>query len=105
MPKVIALYPQPTDVEQFEKDYVAHMRFFDEKMGFQGDVKPYTLTKFLPTPEGIPPYYQMAVIHFNSIEEMQTALSSQGAAESVADAARISTGGAPILMIGMEAIL
>jgi uncharacterized protein (TIGR02118 family) len=102
MPKVIALYPQPTNAEQFDKDYVEHMRFFDEKMGFHGDVKPYTLTKFLPTPESTPPYYQMAVIHFDSVEDMQTALSSQGAAESVADAVRISTGGAPIIMIGVD---
>ena len=31
MSKVIALYPQPTDVAQFEKDYAQHLRLFDKK--------------------------------------------------------------------------
>ena len=100
MSKVIVLYPQPTDVTQFEADYAQHLRLFDEKMGITGDEKPYSLIKMLPTPDGIPPYYQMAIINFNSFEEMQTAMSSPQVADLVADAARISSGGAPVFMVG-----
>jgi hypothetical protein len=38
----------------------------------------------------------------NSPEELQAAMSSQGMQEVGADAQRISTGGAPIIMIGNE---
>lgn len=102
MSKVIVLYPQPTNAAQFEKDYNQHMRLFDEKMGITGDVKPYTVTKMLATPEGSPPFYQMAVIRFNSPEEMQTAMASPQVAELTADAIRISSGGAPVFMIGAD---
>ncbi len=101
MSKVIVLYPQPTDVAQFEKDYAQHTQLFDEKMGITGDEKPYTVTKMLTTPAGTPPYYQMAVINFNSPEEMQTAMASPEVAELIADAHRISSGGAPVFMVGV----
>ncbi len=102
MPKVIVLYPQPTDVAKFEQDYAQHMRLFDEKMGITGDTKPYTVTKMFATPAGTPPFYQMAVIRFNSPEEMQAAMASPQVAELTADAVRISSGGAPVFMIGAD---
>lgn len=103
MLKLIVLYPQPSEIEQFEKDYQAHLRLLHEKTGIPGDVKPYTVTKMLPTPTGLPQFYQMFSMPFNSPEELQAAMASQGMQEVGADANRISTGGLPIIMIGNEA--
>lgn len=97
---LIVLYPQPKDVEKFESDYAAHIILFHEQTGIPSDVKPYTLTKFLPGPEGNPPFYQMFTMPFDSAEALEAAMSSPGMQEVAADANRISTGGAPIILIG-----
>jgi uncharacterized protein (TIGR02118 family) len=103
MVKLIVLYPQPSDAEQFEKDYKAHLRLTHEKTGIPTDSKPYTVTKMLSISPGLPPFCKMFSLPFNSIEELQAALTSPAMQELGADAARISTGGSPIIMIGNDA--
>jgi uncharacterized protein (TIGR02118 family) len=76
MLKLFVLYPQPVDTEKFDKDYHAHMRLFHQKMGVPGNVKPYKITKMLPAPTGLPQFYQMFSMPFNSPEELQGAMSS-----------------------------
>lgn len=100
MLQLIVLYPQPANVQQFEVDYAAHLALFHEKTGTSTTVKPYTLTKFLPTPDGAQPYYQMFTMPFESPEAFQTAMSSAGMQEVAADANRISTGGLPTVLVG-----
>lgn len=102
MLKLIVLYPQPTVVQQFEADYVKHLALLHEKAGIPADIKPYTITKMLPTPEGVPPFYQMFSMPFESPEALQATMASAGMQEVGADAARISTGGAPVILIGNE---
>ena len=102
MLKLIVLYPQATDVQQFEADYVKHLALLHEKAGIPADIKPYTITKMLPTPEGVPPFYQMFSMPFESPEALQATMASAGMQEVGADAARISTGGSPIILIGHE---
>jgi uncharacterized protein (TIGR02118 family) len=102
MVKLIVLYPQPSDIEKFEKDYQAHLRLAHEKTGIPVDVKPYTVTKMLPISPGSPHFYQMFAMPFNSLEELQAAMSSPEMQEVAADAERISTGGPPIMMIGND---
>ena len=102
MLKLIVLYPQPSDVEKFEKDYKAHLRLLHEKTGIPDNVKPYKVIKMLSTPKGVPHFYQMFSMPFNSPEELQVAMSSQGMQEVSTEAQRISTGGSPIIMIGNE---
>lgn len=102
MPKLIVLYPQPTDAEQFEKDYQAHMVFFNEKTGLPENAKPYTITKMLNTPTGPAAFYQQFSMPFSSMEELQAAMSSPGMQEIGADAQRISTGGPLVIMIGND---
>ncbi len=102
MLKLLVLYPQPADVQQFEADYAAHLELLHEKAGIPADVKPYTVTKMLPTPEGAPAFYQLFSLPFESPEALQAAMSSAGMQEVGADAARISTGGAPVILIGNE---
>jgi uncharacterized protein (TIGR02118 family) len=101
MPNVIVLYPQPTDVNQFETDYVAHIALLHEKTGIPKDVTPYTATKFFPNPDGsAPAYHRMFLMPFETMEILQGAMSSPGMQEVAADAFRISTGGAPVIMVG-----
>lgn len=100
MLQLMVLYPQPADVQQFEKDYAAHVLLFHEKTGIPVSDKPYTVTKFLPTPTGAPAFYQMFTMPFDSQEALQATMSSAGMQEVAADANRISTGGAITVLIG-----
>ncbi|MEJ7610879.1 MAG: EthD family reductase [Ferruginibacter sp.] len=100
MLQLMVLYPHPADVQQFEKDYADHTALFHEKMGIPSHEKPYTITKFLPTPHGAPAFYHIFSMPFDSPEALQAALSSAGMQEVAADANRISTGGPITLLIG-----
>ena len=100
MLQLMVLYPQPTDVQEFENAYASHLVLLHEKTGIPSTVKPYTVTKFLPTPEGTPPFFQMFTLPFESPEALQAVMSSTGMQEVAADANRISTGGAPTILIG-----
>jgi len=97
---LIVLYPQPTDVAKFESDYTAHIKLLHDKTGIPNDVKPYTVTKFLSGPEGNPPFYQMFTMPFDSPEALNEVMTSPGMQVVAADANRISTGGAPTILIG-----
>jgi uncharacterized protein (TIGR02118 family) len=100
MLQLIVLYPQPLNIQQFETNYVAHLALLHEKTGIPTSVKPYTVTKFLATPEGSQPFYQMFTMPFESAEALQSAMLSTGMQEVSADANRISSGGLPTILIG-----
>lgn len=100
MLQLIVLYPQPSNVQQFEIDYANHLTLFHQKTGLPSTVKPYTITKFSPTKNGAQPYYQMFTMPFDSPESFQTAMSSAGMQEVAADANRISSGGLPTVLVG-----
>jgi len=98
--KVTVLYPQPLNQEKFESDYNAHLKLLHEKTGIPTDVKPYSITRFLSGPEGKPPFHLMFIMSFESQEQLEKTMSSPGMQEVAADATRISTGGAPTILIG-----
>ncbi len=100
MLQLTVLYPQPADVQQFEANYIIHIALLHEKMGIPNDLKLYTTLKFLQTPAGPAPFYRLFSMPFESMEAFQGAMSSPGMQEVSADATRISTGGAPVVMIG-----
>lgn len=102
MLQLIVLYPQPSDVDKFEKDYQDHLRLLHEKTGIPDNIKPYKITKMLPTRTGVAAFYQQFSMPFNSLEELQAAMSSAGMQAVGADAQRISTGGLPVIMMGNE---
>jgi uncharacterized protein (TIGR02118 family) len=97
---LFVLYPQPEDVEKFESDYEKHMVLLHEKTGIPKDQKPYTITRFQSGPGGNPPYFQMFSMCFDSAQALQDTMSSTGMQEVAADAHRISSGGAPVILIG-----
>lgn len=98
----MVLYPQPSDMEQFEKDYTDHVALLHEKTGIPTGVTPYTVTKFLQGPDGKPPFYQQFSMPFESREALEEALASPGMQAVAADAVRISSGGSPVILIGMQ---
>jgi uncharacterized protein (TIGR02118 family) len=102
--KLMVLYPQPTDVKQFEKDYQAHLELFHNKMNIPTDQRPYTLTKMLTTPMGPSPFYQMFSFVFPSAEALQQTLATAEMQAVAADANRISSGGPPVILIGHDVI-
>lgn len=100
--KMTVIYPRPKDVEAFEKLYQEeHIPMAVEKLA--GKTKAVT-TKVLASPQGTPPFYRIAEVHFPSMEALQACAASQGGKETLAHAASISSGGPPIILIGEEEV-
>ncbi|HEV2021966.1 MAG TPA: EthD family reductase, partial [Terriglobales bacterium] len=98
--KLLVLYPRPKDIEAFETLYQKeHVPMAVEKL--VGKTK-FVATKILGSPQGTPPFYRIAEIHFPSRQALEACAATPGAQETVAHAIRISTGGAPIIMIAEE---
>lgn len=98
--RLVVLYPRPTDAARFDRDYQEHLRLLHKKMGIPEAAKPYTVTRFVETPMGKPAFHQMFSMPFPSMQALNEAMNSPAMQELGADAARISTGGAPVTLIG-----
>jgi uncharacterized protein (TIGR02118 family) len=100
MPKLIVLYPPPSDVATFERRYNAeHAPMVMEKIP---GLKKFVAAKVLGSPAGKAPYQRIAELYFDSMESLQAAIASPGGQTAVAHAIEISTGGAPVVMIGED---
>jgi len=98
--KLIVAYPQPKDAEAFEKVYLQeHVPMAIANL--EGKTK-IVATKVLQGPQGTPPFYRVAEVHFASREALQRCAESAGGKATLANAARISTGGPPVIMIAEE---
>jgi len=96
----MVIYPRPTDIAAFEKVHQdEHVPMAVEKL--VGKTK-LVATKILASPQGTPPFYRIAEIHFPSIEALETCASSAGAQETLVHAESISTGGKPIFWVAEE---
>ena len=100
MPKLIVLYPPPTDLATFERRYHAeHAPMVVQKIP---GLKKFVAAKVLGAPAGAPAYQRVAELYFDSMESLQAAMGSAGGQEAVAHAIEISTGGAPVVLIGED---
>lgn len=98
--KLVVLYPRPTNIEAFEKLYTdEHVPMAVEKM--VGKTK-IVATKVLASPQGTPPFYRVAEVHFPSRQALDACAASPGGKETIAHAVKISSGGAPIFLIAEE---
>src|SRR5579863_9435480 len=98
--KLIVAYPQPKDASAFEKIYQQeHVPMAIAKL--HGKTK-MVATKILPSALGEPPVYRFAEVHFPSMEVLQQCAESAGGKETLAHAAKISSGGPPVIMIAEE---
>jgi|SoiMetStandDraft_5_1073268.scaffolds.fasta_scaffold239933_2 uncharacterized protein (TIGR02118 family) len=101
LPKLIVLYPPPSDVATFERRYRAEHApmVIDRIPGLQKFVAAHVLG----TPAGAaPPYQRVAELYFESTESLQAAMSSEGGQAAVAHAMEISTGGPPVVLIAED---
>jgi len=60
--------------------------------------------RFLPMPETPAPFYQLFTMPFPLAEALKQAMSTPEMQEVAADAVRISSGGAPIILVGSEVL-
>ena len=98
--KMIVMYPQPTDVEAFERRYQdEHVPMAVEKLA--GKTK-LVATKVLGAPSGTPGFYRIAEVHFPSMDALNACAASQGGQETLAHASAISSGGRPIVLVAEE---
>lgn len=98
--KIVVLYPHPSDADQFNADYEAHTALLKEKLPHVAENS--SATKFAQIPGMAAPYYLMFTANFDTMEDLQATLTSQGMREVGKDAARISSGGAPVILVGSD---
>jgi uncharacterized protein (TIGR02118 family) len=95
MIKATALYGHPAGPEAFESYYANTL------MPLAAKIKELTkaeTTEFLPNPDGTPgAYYRMAELYFNSVDDLQQALTSRQGQATVADLSNIATGGVTLI--------
>jgi uncharacterized protein (TIGR02118 family) len=98
--KLIVMYPRPKDIDAFEKLYqTEHVPMAVEKLA--GKTK-LVATKVTASPQGTPQYYRIAEVHFPSMEALQACAASAGGKETLGHAAKISSGGPPVMLIAEE---
>src|SRR3954470_11292081 len=99
MPKLIVLYPPPTDAATFERRYgLEHVPMVFEIPG----LKKFVAARVLGTPAGAAPYQRVAELYFESQDALQAAVASAGGQAAVGHAVEISTGGPPLVMIAED---
>lgn len=100
MPKLIVLYPPPTDAAVFERRYRGeHAPMVDKIPG----MKKFVAAAVLGTPAGTAaPYQRVAELYFESAAALEAAIASPAGQAAVAHAMEISTGGPPVVLIGED---
>lgn len=53
-------------------------------------------------PQGTPPFYRIAELHFPSMQALEACAASEGGKEVLAHAVKISSGGPPIFLVAEE---
>jgi uncharacterized protein (TIGR02118 family) len=100
--KIVVMYPTPADVATFERLYQdEHVPMVAKKL--EGKTK-LVATTVLAAPQGKPAFHRIAEVHFASMEALQACAASPGGKETLAHAAKISTGGPPVVLIAEEQI-
>ncbi len=98
--KLIVAYPPPANVEAFEKAYLEeHMLLAVAKL--TGNTK-IVGTKILGSPQGSPGFYRVAEVYFPSMSALEKCAASPGGKQVLDHAAKISTGGPPVILIAEE---
>ena len=98
--KLIVAYPHPTDVKAFDKVYLEeHVPLAIAKL--VGKTK-LVATKILGSPQGSSPFYRVAEVYFPSMSDLEACAASPGGKEVLDHAAKISTGGPPVILIAEE---
>jgi uncharacterized protein (TIGR02118 family) len=98
--KLVVMYPQPKDIDAFEKVYQnEHVPLAVAKLGGKSKI---VATRILGSPQGIPPFYRIAEVYFPSMQALEECAASHGGKETLAHAVKISSGGAPVFLVAEE---
>jgi uncharacterized protein (TIGR02118 family) len=98
--KLVVIYPRPKDLDAFEKIYRDdHVPLAVAKLAGKTKI---VATKILGSPQGTPPFYRIAEVHFASMQELEACVASDGGKETIAHPVSISTGGPPIFLVAEE---
>jgi uncharacterized protein (TIGR02118 family) len=98
--KLIVAYPEPLDAQAFEREYLEeHVPLAVAKLHGKTRI---VATKILGAPQGKPQFYRVAEVHFPSMKVLEACAESLGGKETLAHAAKISSGGPPVIMIAEE---
>jgi uncharacterized protein (TIGR02118 family) len=99
MPKLIVLYPPPTDVATFERRYQAEHA--PMVVGKIPGLKKFLAAQVSGTSQEAP-YQRVAELYFDSMESLQAGMASPAGQAAVAHAVEISTGGALVVLIAED---
>ena len=103
--KLIVMYPTPKDMQAFELAYNnEHIPMAVPIFKAAGATKA-VLTKITGSPAGTPAFHRVAEIHFPSLDKLQACAASRAGQDAVAHAHRISTGGAPVVLVAEEDVV
>ena len=98
--KLVVIYPRPTDFDVFEKVYQKeHVPLAAAKLSGKTKI---VATKMLGSPQGTPPFYRIAEVHFPSMQALEACAASEGGEEVLAHAVKISSGAPPIFLVAGE---
>ena len=96
MAKLTILYRQPTDSAAFEEYYVDNHLPLVDKIP---NLRQFEAGKVIATPEGSePPYYLIAELWFESVEQLQSSMSSSEGRAAAEDLQNFATGGATLFI-------
>ena len=98
--KIVVIYPRPQDEAGFEKAYRdEHVPLVEEKL--KGMTR-LVLTKVTGSPQGRVMAYRIAEVYFSSMDDLNKCVESEAGQQVIAHATKISTGGAPIMLVCEE---
>lgn len=96
MVKLVVAYGVPADPSAFDEHYAATHRPLAEKIP---NVRRFEAGRVLGTPDGsAAPFYFMAELWFDDIEQLQAAMGSPEGQAAAADVGTFATGGATLLI-------
>jgi uncharacterized protein (TIGR02118 family) len=97
MPKLVVLYPPPTDVAAFERAYAEeHAPLVHAQLP---SVRRLDAARVVPASRGETKFHWVAELHFDSMAALSEATSSAGGQRLAGHARQISTGGAPLMLV------
>jgi uncharacterized protein (TIGR02118 family) len=96
MVKLVVAYGQPEDPAEFDEHYVATHIPLVEKIP---NLRRFESGKVVGTPDGsAPPFYYLAELSFDDVEQLQAAMGSPEGEAAGADVATFATGGATLMI-------
>ena len=94
---LFVLYPPPVDPTAFDRAYAQeHLPLAAQELT---GVTAVTTHPVVGTPAGAAPYHLITEVRFASMEALEKTAASPGGKRTLAHAASISTGGAPLFLI------